>query len=516
MNLSLKDSFLKNFELRLILVLVLYAFLGIILLRYYQYQINPDAIQYIGIAKLYLSGDFVKAINPYWGPFLSWLLIPFLFLGQNPGNILYSAKILSLIVGIFTIIGVRQLSYRFEMSEVIRTVILFSLVPIVLYFSFSFITPDLLLVAILVFYLNIIFNQDYPNKLHNGLFCGILGAFAFFTKSFAFLFFLAHFLLFNIFHYFGNKDQETRKKIFKNLFLGLAVFLIVSSVWVGLISNDVGKITFGTSGEINYALAGPETQGVSPHQGLSKPGEQEIPKSWSPFSSYSNFKYQLTLIWNNTIRTLVMYQNFSYFYFIILLAYIILLIQPLNKLILDRDVLYPLTTILILSGGYIPVLLEERYLWLVNILLILMGGYLLNLLFKSDLFTKARKIVLILLFASSFILMPASYLVYNTHTGEDSYRLSNVLIDNYNIQGNVASNDKVVYMGFLEYYLNFTYYGQAKKDVADEELQNQFKKYDISYYFFWSSSNQNSEFLSKNYPEITNGSIKGLKIYAIK
>ncbi len=94
MNLVLKNSFLKNFELRLILVLVLYTFLGIILLKYYQFQINPDAIQYIGIAKAYFSGNFGKAVDSYWGPFLSWLLLPFLFLGRSPEDILYFAKIL--------------------------------------------------------------------------------------------------------------------------------------------------------------------------------------------------------------------------------------------------------------------------------------------------------------------------------------------------------------------------------------------------------------------------------------
>ncbi|HEX7468308.1 MAG TPA: hypothetical protein VF324_06965, partial [Methanobacterium sp.] len=163
-----------------------------------------------------------------------------------------------------------------------------------------------------------------------------------------------------------------------------------------------------------------------------------------------------------------------------------------------------------------PVLVEERYLWLINILLILMGGYLMNLLFKSDLFTDLRKIVLILFFAISFLLMPADFLVHNTHTGEVSYQLSTNLTDGYDVRGNVASNDKVVDMQYLAYYMNITYYGQAKKGIGDEELGNELKKYDINYYFFWDSSNQNSEFLSKNYPEVANGSVNGLKIYLIK
>jgi len=56
-----------------------------------------------------MSGNFYGSINDYWGPLLSWLMIPFLFFGQTSMAALYSTKILSLILGFFTIIGIRQL-----------------------------------------------------------------------------------------------------------------------------------------------------------------------------------------------------------------------------------------------------------------------------------------------------------------------------------------------------------------------------------------------------------------------
>ncbi|WP_144011567.1 hypothetical protein [Methanobacterium paludis] len=94
----------SRFDLRLILVLITYTILGIILFRYYQYQISSDGIGYISIAKSYMSGNFYGAISDYWGPLISWLLIPFLFLfGQTPVTVLHSTKILSLIIGFFTI-----------------------------------------------------------------------------------------------------------------------------------------------------------------------------------------------------------------------------------------------------------------------------------------------------------------------------------------------------------------------------------------------------------------------------
>ncbi|MCE7699019.1 MAG: hypothetical protein K8E24_009425, partial [Methanobacterium paludis] len=433
-----------------ILVLITYIILGIILFRYYQYQINNDGIGYISTAKSYMSGNFYGSISDYWGPLFSWLMMPFLFFGQTPVTALHSTKILSLILGFFTIVGLRQLSYRFDMDEVVRTVVLFTMVPVVLYFALSLITPDLLMVCVLVYYLAIIFNPKYPNKLSNGVLCGIFGALAYLTKSYGFTFFIASFLILNFLQYFTDSDKIRRRKVLKNLILGFTVFLAISGVWIGLISSKDAKLTFGTAGEFNHELVGPQSQGFAEYsQGISKPGQVNpnfVPKPWSPFSSWSNFKYQLNLIWNNTLKIGVILNYFSYLSLLIILAYIIMCIQPPRKLISQNQVLYPLVTVLICAAGYVMILVEERYIWLIYVLLILMGGYLINLLFKTDFFTKAKfgsmikvvKTVLLLVFAVSFITMPVNYLVGNVHTGEDIYNLSNTLMNQYGVHGNVA------------------------------------------------------------------------------
>lgn len=69
------------------------------------------------------------------------------------------------------------------MNEVIRSVVLLMFVPLILYFALSIITPDLLMVCVFIYYLEIIFNLEYPNKLSNGALCGIFGALAYLSKS---------------------------------------------------------------------------------------------------------------------------------------------------------------------------------------------------------------------------------------------------------------------------------------------------------------------------------------------
>jgi len=498
-------------NISLILTLIIFLILGIMLIRYYQYQINADGIVYIGIAKTYFNGNFFNAIDAYRSPLISWLLIPFLIFSSNPVYLLLSTKILSLIIGFFTIIGVRQLSYKFEMNERIRTTILFSLIPIILYFAYSVFTPDLLLVCIFVFYFNIIFSPQYSDKVTNALLCGLLGSLAYLTKSYAFPFFIVHFILFNLFHYF--KSTSNRRKTLKNLLLGLTMFFIISGAWIGLISYKEGKITYSTAGEFNHNIVGPQSNHPSKGWITHYLGEEVTQiKPWSPFESWNYFKYQLKIIYMNTVQTLNIFKSFSYFSLIILLTYLLFCIKPIMEILNDNRI-YPFITTVIFSAGYLLVLVEERYLWLVYVLFILMGGYLLNIIFKGDFFPKASKYVLLLVFAFSFIWMSVSFLNENVNSGKEFYNTANAIEEQHIINGNIVTNNNDEKMIYISYYLETKYMRQTKNDISDTKSQEQLKEYNIDYYFVWGDNIPS--FLS-NYVEVTNGKIQGLKIYSMK
>jgi len=251
------------------------------LFKYYQYIITSDSISYISIAQKYAIGDVSNAINGYWGPLISWLLIPFSLFGSTKMYLVHSAKILNLIIGFFTLIGVKFLFSKFLSDEKLTNIILFALIPSVLYFAFYKFTPDLLIVCILLFYLGVLFDPKYSFRLQNGFACGVLGALAYFSKSYAFVFFICHFIIFNIFFYFHEIDNEKRNKVKKNFILGLTVFLALSGIWIGLISDKYDKITIGTSGTYNQAVLGPESEGHPPlYQGLFEPPNKSAISAW--------------------------------------------------------------------------------------------------------------------------------------------------------------------------------------------------------------------------------------------
>jgi len=129
--------------------LILYSVLGIFLGQFYRYQLNGDGISYISIARKYLDGNLADAVNAYWSPLFSWLLVPFLFLGILPQ---VAAKAITLAAGFATIIGIKTFSNRFEITENMKSVLLLSVIPLVLYCALSMITPDLVFLCLLIFY----------------------------------------------------------------------------------------------------------------------------------------------------------------------------------------------------------------------------------------------------------------------------------------------------------------------------------------------------------------------------
>lgn len=538
-NTNKKD---RSSFIALSVVLIIYS--AFIISSYHYERLTADSTIYFDIAKKYIQGEYRDAINGYWGPMLSWLLVPFIFFGSSE---VFAVNALNLIVGVFTIIGVWIFSHRFEFTEKIRSAIMIALLPVMLLFSLVELF-DFLLVCFIVYYLGIIFNNDYPEKAHRGVLCGILGALAYFSKSYAFPFFIVHFSLMNVLHFIRCSTKKEKQKAVRNAVAGFLAFAIISAPWIAAISSKYDHITFSNTGKGNFAPIGPEDpktgleRGVPIfHKGLFMPPNNtatsvwEDPsyvwkdvRSWSPLNSPAHFKHFIKNIAGNILETLNVYESFSRLAIAIITVYILLLVAgPFNMQILRGDRLYSFLTVLIYSGGYLPFHLEYRYLWTINILLLLMGGYVLNILFQNDFFKKKILInIMTVIFALSFMITPIKSvaLAGKDNINKKMYVLSEVLKKDYHIRGNIASNRQWECVAThdswhntfrLSYWLNSRYYGQTQAVISDDALKSELEKYNIDYYFIMGESQNIPQFLSR-YNEITNGRFSDLSIYHLK
>jgi hypothetical protein len=520
-----------------VLIIILIAYSVITIFTNHYTRLTADSMLYFSLAQKYLNGDLSNAINGYWGPLLAWLLVPFLYFGKSD---VFAINALNLIVGILTIFGVWMLSYRFEMSEKIRSAIVVALLPIIV--SYSLVQPmDFLLLCILVYYLNIVLSARYSSLAFNGISCGVLGALAYFTKAYAFPFFITHFLIINILHYFNSKEKPERKGVLRNAVAGFVLFILLSGSWIMAISDKYGEYTFSTMRRTNFNAPGPDVAGTGREFGVPvfykgfypPPNETafvvwEDPSylkgdKWSAWDSPRHFKHFIKLLIRNLADGLLIFESFSTFSIFIVSAYLLLLCLPKDKILSRWQVLYPFFTIVLFTGGYALFHFEHRYLWLANILVLLMGGHLLHLFFQKDFFKgNLRKNILLTIVLISFIFIPSRYVLQASkgNMDKDMYYMSTDL-KQYNIQGNIASNRE--YSGHdawhktfrLAYWLNSRYYGQAGENTDKEELQSELKKYNIDYYFIWGEPDNTPDFLSHN-KEITNGEIPGLRIYSLK
>src|SRR5262245_41999822 len=64
-------------------------------------QIDEDAIYYIRIAQYYLHGQTHLMVSGYWGPMLSWLIAPWLWLLHDPLLAARAAMAISTVLFLF-------------------------------------------------------------------------------------------------------------------------------------------------------------------------------------------------------------------------------------------------------------------------------------------------------------------------------------------------------------------------------------------------------------------------------
>ena len=509
-------------------VLTVYGILYLLLFKHYQYKLFPDSISYLTITQKYLNADFANAINIYWPPLFSWLLVPFQWLGFSP---LISAKVLYFFIGLFTITGINRLFYRFDMSEKIRMILLVALIPIILHFSLTLITPDFLLVCILLYYFDIIFAEDYLKSSRAPVLCGVLGGVAYLCKTYAFPFFLIHFLTLNLIYFFRSVSTEDKKRTARGYLLGMITFSAISGLWIGIISIKSKEITIGTTVKYNLALTGPNsadlslgTKGFVPPPNNTAVAAWEDPsaqtiQSWSPMQSMENLKHGLRHVNENAHYLVTMFLEISFFSIVILITYVIWCI-PIRLSRFRNQVFFPLFTIMLYSSGYLLLWVNdnERYFWIIHVLLLLMGGQLLHLIFRN-LSSNAQKLAALGIFALSFGASPFTGLCKGFNEGKEIYALSQQLKSRYKIEGNTASYATYKKPLYLSFYLNCQYHGKVKDGISDEELELSLRANDIHYYFIFSDVPNSPHYVPKfllTQKEITNGSIPNLKIYAIK
>lgn len=547
-----------------ILAVVIFASVAATFKSSFAYWTNTDATAYISIARQYMAGGLVQAINGYWGPLYSWILVPGLATGAAP---LAAARWTSLALGLATLFAVRWLALRLGASR--RSIGVLGLclaVPLVSY-SVIVVTPDVLLLLLLVLYCGFVLPETYRERRFQGIPAGLFAGLAYLAKSYALPFFVAHFTLINLLHLYragaasggspaGPDAGVRRRAVLFNFATGLAVFVLVVGPWVGALSHKYGKFTFGTAGQRAHAMVGPEYYGDDPvFMTLIDPPTPDATSywddpsvvemvTWRPWQSEDLFYHQLRVLGINlwaTVRELTAVISFALATLLYGLGVVLGGGRPpvsgprsspgsasaatpppdLEAYTLLRKTALPLLiTVGVYAGGYMPVFVEIRYLWPVVVLLIVMTVLVLQQFAVTHRFRSAVWTFLATWLVLACTAVPLNDLLANPNRGKDALALSRRLSTEYRVHGNLASNDRWATSLFAAFHMGARYFGQTtdRMRASEEGLVEALTKHGIDYYLDWGPEDRLAPgpFVAHHFPEITGGAIKGLRVYSIR
>jgi len=352
------------------------VFLGTIILlasTWFRYYIYPDTTSYFTIAYKYAHLDIGSAINGYWGPLLSWLLVPAIWIHADP---VIASKTLGGLIGV----SILAMLYVFFLKKgVAKHISLFSVfaaaITLTQLITIGPITPDLLLAGlILLFVIRLASFLDKPTT-KNGILIGLIGAFMFFSKGFGFYLFLAIVGLLALWQLWTKDDWKLALTSKRYMPVVLTFFILVLP-FIGALSVKYHKLTINNAGRYDHHVFGPVAKNVQPiiNVGpLAPPNDSastiwEDPSSttdlipgWSPLESREYFNYFMGSVFGRNLNYTLLY--LYGFGALTVIGLFIAYIGAFRKDAYQKYYALSALVFTLLALGYSVVLTEPRYLW---------------------------------------------------------------------------------------------------------------------------------------------------------
>lgn len=282
-------------------------------------RLNTDAIAYMRVAEYWSTGNLEFAVNGYWGPLLSLLMVPFLWLGIEP---LIAGKLTMLISGLVFFHGsqflTRSAGFRL-LDELIVAVVLALVLP---GWMTQQVTPDLLVSGLAIYAIGFGISPEWLSCRRRAIGSGLFWGLAYLAKAVALPFgVLASLLLAFCWRF---TSLKCRLLAWRQLAVSFGMFIAVSLPLIGTLSVKYGYATFSTSGAIAHAIVGPGNDQPAPHPfgntvyrpesgrvtAWEDPSKMEY-EYWSPFESYEKLTHQCTLVGKNAKTVFKFFSSFD-------------------------------------------------------------------------------------------------------------------------------------------------------------------------------------------------------------
>jgi len=296
------------------------------------HQLNPDAIAYCRIAGYYAGGQWELAVTGYWGPLLSWLMVPLFKLGCAP---LVAQRVVMAVAGVVFLCGAVAVFRAFRLPRVALLTGAWIAMGWSVFWSVRNITPDLLMAGLVALAVGATVeallapcrrlavaapadgqsegtataSRRHGDAKRRAIAAGVWWGLAYLAKAVALP--LAGLTTAGLALFALSGRGELRRELAQRLGWVWLGTVLVAGPWMAVLSLHYGKFTFSTTGPIAHALAGPGEQSryhpamVTLHQpDAGRVTQWEEPsrmayRYWSPFASGESFRHQLAVVARN-------------------------------------------------------------------------------------------------------------------------------------------------------------------------------------------------------------------------
>lgn len=471
---------------RLPFSLALFCILFVVTWPLYKYVSDLDAIGYMEVAHHYLKGEWKLAVNGFWNPLHSWLVLPLLKLGLNDWA---AFKISNLLFSLGSLWALFSLLNKFSLQEWLKTAIQFASVILLLHYCYFELAADALLVFLLLVYFNLIKQNDFFESIPKNLLAGFIGALLYLAKSYGFPFFIFHFI---VIHLFLNNN---RANAIKQLAAGFFVFFLFTFPWLAALHWKYGEwmIAFGKfNAHWNFTgepLPGPVIQ-PPPHEGSSSVWEDpwHVRKdnlSSVPFMTVA--LHQVRVILFNFQQWLKSIHDLSF------LAPAILFITGFMYFkYKTKEWMYLLIGMLALPSGYLLLHIETRFIWATSFMFFIAGVLLMQQLVTKSTIKKWQRLLVWLFFFGSFLLEPINQLKDQMFHHKSIFDTAEQM-KMQKIEGRFTSNERIDECMVFAYITKNPFYTISKPSYYTNDLIAELKKYMVKYYFFYYRNQQQKE-----------------------
>jgi hypothetical protein len=245
--------------------------------------INPDGVAYVQTARHWAAGRVDLAVNGWFSPLLSWLLVPAVWLGVEP---FAAARVLGVLYGLLFAAGAVRLTAamggrRFSLWA-FGTALLLSLRTV-----FAEATPDFLMTAGLTWFYalaaEMIAAPASRRMIVKAVLTGLVGGACYLAKAYALPVVLVTLALAAVFRLLTVREEakptsRSRLQSAIPFAVAMGVAIVVCIPWIVAISAQFGRLTTSTAASLAARSwpAGVPMEGSYPHYAIQRPREGRI------------------------------------------------------------------------------------------------------------------------------------------------------------------------------------------------------------------------------------------------